>query len=142
MTNDPPAPDAATQAPAGAAGHGASTLIRLEGRDCLSVLHRISTASLEGLEPGQARSTLFCDFRGRLLHRAAVAVTSDGAVWLLRPDAPAAELIEHVEHHVFREEVTISDRSAGHRVRLDFDTGDAPPETLAEADGIPARVRL
>ncbi len=87
------------------------TALRLTGRDALPVLHRISTQRLEGLAPGEARGTLFCDFRGRLLHRAVVAAAPDGAVWLLRDDAEAAPLAAFVDRHVFREEVAIEDRS-------------------------------
>src|SRR2546427_12639350 len=94
-----------------------STLLRLEGRDALAVLHRLSAAFLDDLVPGQARATLFCDFRGRLLHRVIVVVTSDRAVWLLRDDAPGAALAAHLDHHVFREDVRVSDLGAGRWVR-------------------------
>lgn len=103
MTTPPPAPPAPF------------TLLRLTGRDVLAVLHRISTQSLEDLAPGEARATLFCDFRARLLHRACVARAADGTVWLARPDAPGAELAAHVDRHVFREDVKIADASEGLR---------------------------
>jgi folate-binding protein YgfZ len=91
------------------------TLLRLTGRDVLSVLHRIGTQALDDLTPGNARMTCFCDFRGRLLHRALVAVDSD-AVWLIRPDAPGHGLGAFVDRHVFREDVSIEDLSSGVRV--------------------------
>src|SRR5258708_6194201 len=78
-------------------------------RDVRAVLHRIGSNVLAGLPPGRARGTLFCDFRGRLLHRAVVAALADGAVWLLRDDAPAEPLATFVERHVFREDVSIED---------------------------------
>jgi folate-binding protein YgfZ len=96
-----------------------STLLRLGGRDALSVLHRISTQKLDSLAPGEARVTLFCDFRGRLLHRAVVARTAD-AVWLVRGDAPGAPLAEHLARHVFREDVRIADLSADYPVVPEF----------------------
>jgi folate-binding protein YgfZ len=77
----------------------------------LPLLHRVTSNALADLAPGGARATLFCDFRGRLLHRAVVAVTRDGAVWLLRPDAPGAELAAAVDKSVFRDDVQIEDRS-------------------------------
>jgi hypothetical protein len=89
----------------------ASTALRLSGRDALALLHRTTSNALADLLPGQARATLFCDFRGRLLQRAVVARTSDGAIWLLRPDAPGAELAAAVERTVFRDDVRIEDRS-------------------------------
>ncbi len=83
--------------------------LRLRGRDALEVLHRISTQSLMDLAPGDGRATMFCDFRGRLLHRAWVAHAEAGIVWLLRADAPAADLAAFVDRSVFREDVKFDD---------------------------------
>ena len=88
-----------------------STALRLSGRDALAVLHRISTQFLSDLGAGEQRFTLFCDFRGRLLHRALVSRLADQSIWLLRDDAPGAELAAFVDAHVFREEVRIEDLS-------------------------------
>lgn len=118
----------------------ASTALRLTGRDALAVLHRISTNALEDLIPGRARGTLFCDFRGRLLHRALVAVAGDGGVWLLRDDAPAAALLAHVDRHVFREDVRFEDRSGELPVSRD-ETLEIEPGALVERDGVPVAAR-
>jgi folate-binding protein YgfZ len=115
-----------------------STALRLEGGDALDLLHRISTNALLDLAPGRARGTLFCDFRGRLLHRAVVARASDGAVWLLRDDAPPAPLAAHIDRHLFREDVRIADRSAAWSVHPAED-GPAPG-SIEERDGVPVRV--
>ncbi|HTR97680.1 MAG TPA: hypothetical protein VMH61_07230 [Candidatus Acidoferrales bacterium] len=95
-----------------------STALRLTGAESLAVLNRVTTQRLDDLAPGEARTTLWCDFRGRLQHRALVARGSDGAVWLLREDAPGAELAAQVDRAVFREDVRIEDRSAGLPVAL------------------------
>lgn len=114
-----------------------TTALRLTGADALALLHRISTNTLSDLAPGQARPTLFCDFRGRLLHRAVAGVTADGAVWLVRDDAPGAELAAFLDRHVFRDDVRIEDRSSDLPVRLlTADAGPAPGR-LAERDGVP-----
>jgi tRNA-modifying protein YgfZ len=118
-----------------------STALRLEGRDALDVLHRIGTNAVADLDPGAARATLFCDFRGRLLHRAVVAVAADGAVWLLRDDAPGDELVAFVERHVFREELRIGDRSDDLAVRV-AGTADLEPGRALERDGFPVALRL
>jgi len=94
-------PESALSAPVAA--------LRLDGADALALLHRLSTAFLADLAPGEGRATLFCDFRGRLLHRAWVARDPGGAIWLLRPDAKAAELAAFIDRHVFREQVRIED---------------------------------
>ena len=65
-----PAPTAPSPSPAPAAG-----VVRLSGRDARGLLHNISTQQMLDLAPGQARLALFCDFRGRLLHRVVAAFT-------------------------------------------------------------------
>ena len=112
-----------------------STALRLMGGDALSLLHRISTNALLDLGPGGARGTLFCDFRGRLLHRAVVALDGEGSVWLLRDDAPGAALAAFIDRHVFRDDVRLEDRSRDLLVRR-TDPEHAPPP------GIPGSVRL
>lgn len=87
------------------------TALQLTGRDALPLLHRISSNALADLAAGEARGTLFCDFRGRLLHRAVVALAPEGGVWLLRDCAAAAPLAQFVDRHVFREDVAITDHS-------------------------------
>ncbi len=118
----------------------ASTALRLTGRDVLTVLHRTSTNVLVDLPAGTARATLFCDFRGRLLHRAVVAHARDGSVWLLREDAPGEPLAAWVDRHVFREDVTLDDRSAALAVRRVRDPG-GPLGELIEDAGHPRYVR-
>jgi folate-binding protein YgfZ len=117
-----------------------TTALRIEGRDALELLHRISTQALLDLGPGSARATLFCDFRGRLLHRAVVARTGDGAVWLLRDDAPGAPLAALVDRHVFREEVRIDDRSAALPVEATPSAAGAQAGLVRERDGVPVEV--
>jgi len=93
-----------------------STALRLTGRDVLTVLHRVSTQKLADLAIGEARPSLLCDFRGRMQHRFMVARMADDSVWLLRSDAPGAELAVAIDRNVFREDVRIEDLSAAHPV--------------------------
>jgi folate-binding protein YgfZ len=90
-------------------------VLRLEGSDTLDLLHRLSASKLADLARGACRAALFCDFRGRLLHRAVAAATRDGAVWLLRHDAAGEELAAFVERAVFRENVRIANLGASWR---------------------------
>ena len=120
----------------------ASTALRLEGRDALAVLHRISTQFLSDLRPGGVRATLFCDFRGRLLHRAVVARAADGALWLLRDDAASDSLAAYVDRHVFREDVRIQDRSDGLAVWVPPHEVALVAGTLRERGGVPEAVRV
>ena len=114
----------------------ASTALRLTGRDALSLLHRITSNALDGLAPGSARATLFCDFRGRLQHRAVVALTRDGAVWLLRPDAPGAPLAAVLDRAIFRDDVRVEDRSAEIPVTPVLGL-PGERDVLEEEDGVP-----
>lgn len=116
-----------------------STALRLTGRDVLPLLHRTTSNALADLRPGEARATLLCDFRGRLQHRAVVAVMSDGAVWLLRADAPGESLAAAVDRMVFRDDVTIEDRSHAVAVTLVADPERTSGTMGAEADR-PTRV--
>jgi folate-binding protein YgfZ len=120
----------------------ASSALRLEGRDALDLLHRISTQFLSDLSAGQCRAAPFCDFRGRLLHRALVAATRDGALWLLRDDAPGEELAAFVNRSVFREDVRVADLGASwsaHPVPY----GDALAiGAVEERAGVPVRARV
>jgi len=119
-----------------------TTALRLAGRDALALLHRISTNAVADLAPGQARATLFCDFRGRLMHRAVVAATADGAAWLLRDDAPGEALASFLDRHIFRDDVRIEDHSARWFVELERSAAAASERSVQERDGIPAIVRV
>jgi len=119
-----------------------STALRLAGADALLLLHRISTNAVADLAPGQVRATLFCDFRGRLLHRAVVGVTADAAVWLVRDDAPGDELAAFLDRHIFRDDVRIEDRSPGQLVRRAADPVGLAPGTLSERDGVPVALHV
>jgi len=126
----------------GPAPERGSTALRLTGADVLGLLHRISTNSVADMQPGQARATLFCDPRGRLLHRAALAVTADRAVWLTRDDAPGASLASFLDRYVFRDDVRIEDLSARWMARVrELDPG-LPPGALQERDGVPVALRI
>ena len=118
----------------------ATTVLRLEGRDALEVLHRISTGFLRDLAPGAARFTLFCDYRGRLLHRVAVAVASDRSVWLLRGDAPGVELQALIDRSVFREDVRIRDLGGEWSVIATPDDPGLAEDSFRERAGRPESI--
>lgn len=119
-----------------------TTVLRLEGADVLELLHRVTTQKLDDLAPGEARATLWCDHRGRLRHRAAVAHATDGSVWLLRDDAPGDSLAAAVERTVFREDVRIEDLGALRAVRAVGSDGRTAPGAVGERGGEVASVAL
>lgn len=115
-------------------------MLRLEGRDVLDLLHRLSTRPLADLARGECRAAPFCDFRGRLMCRAVVAATRDGAVWLLRDDAPGDELAAFVNRNVFREDVRVADLGA-RWIACPAPAGEAlAAGAVEERSGVPVRV--
>jgi folate-binding protein YgfZ len=121
-------------------------VVRVRGKDALSVLHNVSTQRLADIAPGEARLTLFCDFRGRLLHRAVVARSPDDEMWLVREDEAGLSLASHLDHSVFREAVHIEDLSARFSVTPSFAPLAAPgasaPGVAAFVAGAPARIEV
>lgn len=117
-------------------------VIRLTGRDVLAVLHNVTTQSLLDLAPGEARLALWCDFRGRLIHRAAVARAADGAVWLVREDGGGASITATVAKSVFREDVRIEDFSASWRVAAEFGARSSATGHAIETDRRLARIEI
>jgi len=115
------------------------TALRLTGRDTLSLLQRVTSNGLDDLQPGEARATLWCDYRGRLQFRAVVAVASDATVWLLRGDAPGAELAAALDKMIFRDDVRVEDLSDVHPFELARGT-TGESGVLEEASGVPAIV--
>src|SRR5262245_14132362 len=116
-----------------------STALRLTGRDTLPLLHRVTTNALEELGPGEARATLWCDYRGRLQQRAIVAVTSGGEVWLLRADAPGDVLATVLDQSIFRDDVQVEDVSRTYPFALARGT-TGEVGVLAEEGGVPTIV--
>ncbi len=114
-----------------------SILLRLSGRDALPLLHRISTQALEDLGRGESRATLFCDFRARLLFRVHVLRLADDSVWLLHENAPGAAFAQHLDRHVFREDVRLEDWSDRFVVRGRIESGVRAGSPPVEAEGRP-----
>ncbi len=120
----------------------ASTLLRLEGREALDLIHRITTQHLRELAVGECRATLFCDFRGRVQHRAIVAHTAPGVAWLLRADAPGAELFTQIDKQIFRDKVVMEDWSDRAPVTPTRSAEYAVAGTVESRDGVPVRLHL
>ena len=117
-----------------------SLLLRLSGADALPLLHRISTQALEDLALGEARATLFCDFRARLLFRAHAARLLDDSIWLVHENAPGAELAAHLDKHIFREDVKLEDLSEQFVVRGRVGGPDAGTGAVITTERRPALI--
>jgi folate-binding protein YgfZ len=126
--------------PFASGGTLASGLVRMGGKDALGVLHNISTQKLFDLAVGEARLTLFCDFRGRLQHRALVARGDAETVWLVREDAPGDSLAAHLDRSVFRDAVFIEDASERFVVTPTFALGTVAAGIATFAGGVPESI--
>jgi folate-binding protein YgfZ len=119
-------------APDGPALESRVQSLLLHGRDALDVLNRVTTNELLTLAVGETRETLFCDFRGRLLHRALVHREREDRTRVLS-DSPSEALAAFIDSKVFREDVRI-------------EPGAPPPPQLvaiaAAAFGADERVRI
>ncbi len=81
-------------------------VIRLEGKDRIDFLHRLTTNDLLSAAPGQGRYTLFLTTRGRVVDLA-LALLQEEAVFLI-PSAGNAEPIRALlDGYLFREEVAL-----------------------------------
>jgi folate-binding protein YgfZ len=120
----------------------ATTLLRVTGADALDFVNRLGTQALLDLAPGEARWTLFCEFRGRLLHRALAARATDGALWLIRDDAPGEALAGYLAGHVFREDVQVSAPRPDLVADLVPASPGETPGVAAEEAGAPRRIVL
>lgn len=118
----------------------ASGVVRLTGRDVATVLQNVATQRFDDLPADEPRLTLFCDFRGRLLHRTVALRMADDSVWLVREDAPGDSLAAYLDRNVFREDVKIEDLSTAWRVRSFPERIGA--ETRIERSGETIRMRI
>ena len=132
-------------------------VVRLEGKDRIDFLHRLTTNDLLGAAPGQGRYTAFLSTRGRVLDLALALVVEEAV--LLVPSAGNAEPIRALlDGYLFREEVALHCDGElaggllfgpGARTTLERamgapwengDIGDHAPCRIADAEGRAARV--
>jgi tRNA-modifying protein YgfZ len=60
-------------------------VLRVDGRDTLDLLNRLSTNKVDALQPGELRETLFTTEKGRVIDAAILVASSRGARLLLSP---------------------------------------------------------
>ncbi len=96
----------------GLADRGDLGRIRATGRDVLDLLHRLSTADLRGLLPGQGRPTVLTTGKGRIVARLFVHRLDEGVVMLFTGPAEAPAVRAHIDRFTFAEDTGLSDISA------------------------------
>ncbi len=84
----------------------------LEGTDVRDYLHRISTADMKGVQPGQALQTLFLQGDGRLVADSIACCISEHAWYLVCPATCHQALDAQLDRFLFTEDVKVSDLSS------------------------------
>lgn len=104
---------------------GGTTSLRLEGRESLDLLHRISTNALAKLPPGAAAETLFVTDKGRLIDRCMVLAREGGAQLLCSP-AAAPVVRAWIEKFIIMEDVTVEEAPAARHLVVIGNPGGLP----------------
>jgi len=91
--------------------------LRLEGKDALDLLHRLTTNDVKGLAEGMGAATVFTTAKGRIVALATLHRLK-GWLHLLCDAAHAGTIRDWIDRYTFREEVRVEDRSASHATLL------------------------
>lgn len=86
------------------------TQIELRGGDRASWLHNLTTNEIRKLEPGAGCESFLTSVQGRILAHAMIFVAAESIV-LDTVAGQAAKIIEHLDHYLITEDVTVTDRS-------------------------------
>jgi hypothetical protein len=86
------------------------------GPDVLELLHRLSTADLRRLEPGQGRVTVLTSPKGRIVERLFVHHLAPGRVLLLGGPGAAPRVMEHLGRYTFAENTGLEDSGGPERL--------------------------
>jgi folate-binding protein YgfZ len=85
--------------------------VRVDGRDRLDLLQRLTTSDMAGLSPGRGIQNLFLTSKGRIIEFFDLLAFEDHLeLFLASTDAPA--IVEWIGKYVFMEDVTPTDSTA------------------------------
>ncbi len=87
--------------------------VLFSGGDAADLLHRLTTAAVRGLQPGQGTAAVFTTNKGRILDLVTLHRLPEGILALTAPGR-AASIIAWVGRYTFREEVKTEDRTGSH----------------------------
>ena len=85
--------------------------LRVEGKDALDLVHRLTTNAVARLGDGEGVPTVFTTHKGRILDLVTVHRVADG-LELFCSAGRSAVLRDWIERYTFREDVRVEDRSA------------------------------
>ncbi len=86
------------------------TVLKLQGEDAGSLIHRLSTNAVQQLSNGQGTLTVLVTEKGRIIDCVSYSVV-DSAIYLVGSEGKAAELIRWIKKYVIMEDVKISNIS-------------------------------
>ena len=84
--------------------HPNKMVIRLDGKDTLDYLHRISTNSIKNLKPFDKAVTLFTNEKGRIIDRTHVLVTDNGCL-LVGNGCEKNKLFSWINRYIITEDI-------------------------------------
>ena len=83
--------------------------IESSGPDLLGLLHRISTADLASLPPGQGHPTVLTTPKGRIVERIVVHRVRSGNILLIGAPDSSTRIMTHLDRYTFSENTGLSD---------------------------------
>lgn len=89
--------------------------LRISGADALDLLNRLTTNRLDGLRPGQARSTVLTNGDARVIDHLRLAVIEAGGgpyLWCITSPGRAETVVEWLDLYTFGEDIAVEDRSS------------------------------
>lgn len=79
------------------------------GPDLLSLLHRLSTGDVDSLAPGEGRTTVVTNAKGRIVERVSVHHLGAEGVLLVAGPGSSERLLAHLRRYTFAEDTGLSD---------------------------------
>lgn len=83
------------------------SMVRLEGKDCLDFLHRMSTNDVAGLRPGDTRKTILVNEKGRIIDLVQICVVP-GSVLIVGSPGNAGVISRWFAKYIIMEEITVA----------------------------------
>ncbi|MGK9477486.1 CAF17-like 4Fe-4S cluster assembly/insertion protein YgfZ [Melioribacter sp. OK-6-Me] len=90
-------------------------ITKLEGKETLDFLHRISTNNLKDLIPGKKINTLFLNDKGRFIDRTVLLYITD-FFWLIGQHDPDKKLLNWINKYIITEDIKAEDVTSEYKI--------------------------
>ncbi len=103
-------------------------LLRLNGKDGLDLLHRISTNDLLKLAPGEAVGTILINVKGRIIDKILLRRESESGLLLICSSDSASSVSDWISKFIIMEDVSIENCTDQftHFIIFELDDGESP----------------